>query len=359
MVKEFPTGPLYGKGEPMLKSKSIICFANDFRGDPTSKQQVMKILSENNTILWINSIAMRRPSASVADMSRLWSKVTKFFKGLDQINKNLYVFTPLVLPLPSLKFAQLLNKFLLLSYLKFFIWKLKMKNIQLWTFVPNMISLVGKLGEEKVIYYCVDEWSEFSFLDRETIVRLEKELLLKSDVVITTAKKLYESKIKHNSRTYLVPHGVDFDFFSQALKPSFYVPDDIEILPNPRIGFFGLIHEWVDLGLIEFMAQKHPEWSIVMIGKLVPGIDISRSSAFKNIHFMGQKDYSELPHYCKGLDVALIPFKINELTLNVNPIKLREYLAAGLPVVSTPLPEIIPYKDVVYLAESKEEFTSS
>lgn len=343
----------------MLKNKSIICFANDFRGDPTSKQQVMRILSEDNKILWINSIAMRKPSVSVSDMSRVWSKLKSFSRGLDQINTNLYAFTPLVLPLPSSKFAQVINRLLLLAYLKFFTIKLGMKNIQLWTFLPNMVGLVGSLNEEKVIYYCVDEWSEFSFLDRDTVIRLEKELLAKSDLVITTANKLYKSKIKANPNTHLVPHGVDFDFFAKALEPGMLEPQDISCLPHPRMGFFGLIHEWVDLELIAFMAKAHPEWTIVMIGKVVPGKDTSCVNGLKNVVFLGQKEYAELPAYCKGLDVALIPFEINELTLNVNPIKLREYLAAGLPVVSTALPEIFPYKDVVHIAETKEEFTKA
>lgn len=341
----------------MLQNKSIICFANDFRGDPTSKQQVMRLLSENNKILWVNSIAMRKPSVSASDMSRIWSKLKRFFRGLDKINDNLFAFTPLVLPLPSSKFAQVLNRLLLLAYLKFFIFKLGMKKIQLWTFLPNMVGLIGSLNEEKVIYYCVDEWSQFSFLDTETVIRLENELLAKSDLVITTAQKLYDSKRKHNNNTHLIPHGVDFDFFVKALDPSTNIPKDIASLPTPRIGFFGLIHEWVDLTLIEYMAKKHPEWAIVMIGKVVPEKDVSVAASLPNVYFLGQKEYSELPGYCKGLDVALIPFEINELTLNVNPIKLREYLAAGLPVVSTPLPEILSYNEVVYLAESKEEFT--
>jgi glycosyltransferase involved in cell wall biosynthesis len=340
----------------MLKNTSIICFANDFRGDPTSKQQVMRILSENNKILWVNSIAMRKPSVSASDMSRIWSKLKSFFRGLDQINPNLYAFTPLVLPLPSSRFAQVVNRLLLLAYLKFFILKLGMKNIQLWTFLPNMVSLIGSLNEEKVVYYCVDEWSEFSFLDRDTVVKLERELLAKSDLVITTANKLYTSKLQYNPNTHLVPHGVDFDFFANALAPATQEPRDISGLPHPRIGFFGLIHEWVDLELIAAMATRHPEWTIVMIGKVVPEKDTTCVDALSNVVFLGQKDYAELPGYCKGLDVALIPFVLNELTLNVNPIKLREYLAAGLPVVSTALPEIFPYQSVVHISKTTDEF---
>jgi len=341
----------------MLKNQSIICFANDFKGDPTSKQQVMRILSENNKILWVNSIVMRKPTVKASDMSRIWIKLLGFFRGLDKINENLFVFTPLILPLPSSAFAQTINMLLLKFYLKFLCWKLGMIKPQLWTFLPNMVGLIGKLKVEKVIYYCVDEWSEFSFLDKETIVKLEKELLLKADFVITTSNKLLDSKIKHNKNTFLIPHGVDFDFFSTALDSTVHVPEDILALPLPRIGFFGLIHEWVDCELIRYIAEAHPAWSIVMIGKVAAGKNASILRHLQNVYFLGQKDYASLPGYCKGLDVGLIPFVVSELTLNVNPIKLREYLAAGLPVVSTPLPEIISYKGVVHIANTYEEFS--
>jgi glycosyltransferase involved in cell wall biosynthesis len=300
---------------------------------------------------------MRQPSGNASDMSRIWTKIRGFFSGLDKINENLYVFTPLVLPLPSSKFVQTVNRILLEIYLRTLMLRLGMKNVQIWTFVPNMVNLIGRLCESKVVYYCVDEWSEFSFLDKKTVESLERSLLSKSDLVITTAQKLYESKKRHNTNTYLIPHGVDFDFFAKALAPSTVEPLDIQRLPKPRIGFFGLIHEWIDLNLIHYMAKAHPEWSIVLIGKLATGIDVSRFASIHNVHFIGQKDYSELPGYCKGFDVALIPFVLNELTLNVNPIKLREYLAAGLPVVSTALPEIFPYHDVVHIADSMIDFT--
>ncbi len=340
----------------MLKGESIVCFANDFRGDPTSKQQVMMLLSKCNKVLWVNSISMRAPSVSTSDISRIATKVKKFFVGLDKVNDNMYVFTPLVLPFPSSRVVRYLNTILLAIYLRYFMKKLGMTNIQLWTFIPTMVEIAGKLKESKLIYYCVDEWSEFSFLDKTVMIDMETRLLKKADLVITTAEKLYNEKKKQNSNTHLIRHGVDFDFFAQSLAPSTQEPDDIKSLPRPRIGFFGLIHEWIDFNILAAMAATHPEWSIVLIGKVAPGKDRSVLEQYRNIHFLGQRDYKTLPGYCKGFDVGLIPFAVTPLTLNVNPIKLREYLAAGLPVVSTKLPEMLQYNQVVHLAESPEEF---
>lgn len=338
----------------MLKGQSIVCFANDFRGDPTSKHQVMRILSRDNRVLWVNSIALRRPSVSASDASRILNKIKGFFRGLDRENENLYIFTPLVLPLPASAMARRFNSWLLKVYLKHWMGKLGMKDIQLWTFMPTMVELAGRLGEKKLIYYCVDEWSEFSFIDKASIIDMEKRLIEKSDLVITTAEKLYQDKKRYNANTHLIRHGVDFDLFASALDPKTEEPEDIRDLPHPRIGFYGLIHEWIDLKTVEAIARAHPEWSIVLIGKVSTDADFLKE--YTNVHFLGQRPYRSLAGYCKAFDVGIIPFVVNALTVNVNPIKLREYLAAGLPVVSTRLPEIEPYGEVVHLAATESEF---
>jgi glycosyltransferase involved in cell wall biosynthesis len=120
------------------------------------------------------------------------------------------------------------------------------------------------------------------------------------------------------------------------------------------LGFFGLIRDWVDLDLLAEVARARPEWHIVMIGD--SAVDLSPYRTLPNMHFLGHRSYADLPAYCKGFDMGLIPFKINDLTRAVNPIKLREYLAAGLPVVSTPLPEVILYSHLIEVADTAEEF---
>ena len=150
----------------------------------------MRLLSKQNKVLWINSIGLRKPSASASDASRILRKIGSFFRGLDQINENLYAFTPLVLPIPASGFARWLNSLLLRLYLFYYVRKLGLKNVQLWTFMPTMVELVGKLGEKKLIYYCVDEWSQFSFIDKDSMVEMETRLLKQADLVLTTAQEL-------------------------------------------------------------------------------------------------------------------------------------------------------------------------
>jgi glycosyltransferase involved in cell wall biosynthesis len=343
-------------GGMMLTGENIICFANDWHNDPTSKHQVMKLLSKQNRVLWVNSIGMRRPNASSSDLKRIFVKLKNFLQGLEKIHEDLFIFTPIVLPLPSSSWARQINALLLRASLWYYRKQLGMKDFQLWTFVPTMVELAGKMGEKALIYYCVDEWSKFSFMDSEAMRSMEIRLLQKAAIVFVTADHLYRDKVQFNRNTFLVEHGVDHEHFSRAHNEYLDTPMDIRIIKKPILGFFGLIHEWIDLDLIEHVAKVKPEWSIVLIGK--SSVDVSRFQRYANVHFLGQKSYATLPAYCKVFDVGLIPFVINELTLNVNPIKLREYLSAGLPVVSTALPEVEKYSAIVSIAHSGTEFVA-
>ena len=185
---------------------------------------------------------------------------------------------------------------------------------------------------------------------------MERQLMQRADVCFMTAHSLLESKKAINPNTFLASHGVDHAHFVKALAPATIMPAEIATLPHPIIGFFGLIHEWIDLDLLAKMARMHADWSIVLIGKSV--VDVSALKSFPNIHLLGRRSYEALPGYCRGFDVAIIPFEVNELTRNVNPIKLREYLSAGLPVVLTDLPEVKFYGDHVYVARGHDEFVS-
>jgi glycosyltransferase involved in cell wall biosynthesis len=168
---------------------------------------------------------------------------------------------------------------------------------------------------------------------------MERTLLENADAVIVSAEKLYESKKHIRPDIAIVRHGVDFDHFAKALSPTTTIHPDIASLPKPVIGYFGLIaQDWVDIPLMEKVAQRFPHASIVMLGKCT--MDVSALAKYPNVHLLGRKPYADLPQYCKGFDVALIPFPISEVTLNANPLKAREYLAAGLPTVSTKIPEV-------------------
>jgi glycosyltransferase involved in cell wall biosynthesis len=341
--------------EEALTRENIICFAKDWNEDPTSNNHVMRLLARDNRVLWLNSISMRAPKLTNGrDLRKIGNKLASFARGARQVNDNLWVYTPIVVPLPHSKVAIAVNRWILWLTLKLLRRKLDMRQFQLWTFLPNVVEYAGKLGESLLVYYCIDEWSQFTYLDGKKMAAMEKQLCEKSDVVFATAHSLAERKRPFNSETQLALHGVDHELFSSALAESTPVAPEIAALPKPVIGFFGLIHEWIDLDLIAYLAERHPEWSLALIGKSC--VETSRLQRFGNVHFLGRKPYRELPSYCKGLALAMIPFVVNDLTVHVNPIKLREYLSAGLPVVSTALPEVCYYKDLCVVANTYEEF---
>ena len=183
---------------------------------------------------------------------------------------------------------------------------------------------------------------------------MERDLLGKADLVFTSSEQLCRERQHYNPKTFFVPHGVDIAHFSRALDPDTPTPADIRGMKPPVVGFFGLIADWVDLSIIRHLALARSRWSFALVGKAIT--DLGPVYGLPNVYLLGQKPYEVLPGYCKAFDVGIIPFRINELTLKANPLKLREYLAAGLPVVSTDLPEIRKYHNLVRIASRPDAF---
>ncbi len=340
----------------MVEGKEIICFANDWDGEPLSKKHIMKRLARKNRILWVNSIGNRSPKVNRNDIQRIFKKINQFFNGVKQVEENLYVFSPVMIPFYHSKALRKINQWILAKMLRRKLKELGFKKPITWTFAPSSADVVGRLGETKVIYHCVDEFSAFSDAPQSAIRKMEETLLQKADLVIVSASTLQESKRKLNPNTHLVRHGVEYDHFKKALDPAVEIPADVARLPHPIIGFHGLIADWVDLALIRKMALQHPEWSVVILGS--SQTDLSLVSGLKNVHLLGKRPYETLPAYCKAFDVAILPFVVNTLTRFANPLKLREYLAAGLPVVSSDLPEVRSLGGDIRIASDHDEFIS-
>ena len=341
----------------MLEGRSIVCFAHDWDGNPTSKTHIMRILARKNRVLWVNSIGMRRPQATRRDVRRIIAKLRRTSAGCVEAEPNLFVANPLVVPLPGVPMADAVNAAILTRWIRRLCRKYGLERPILWTFLPNVARLVGRLRERLVIYHCVDEYSAFAGVDRVSLARMETDLLQRADLVITSSQQLADERRQWNSSTHFISHGVAMDLFAQALDPGTEVPEDLRRLRSPIIGFFGAIAEWVDVDLVRRVALARPEWSFVLIGRALR--DVTPLRHIPNVHLLGPRAYATLPGYCRGFDVAIIPFTVDELTVRANPLKLREYLAAGLPVVATALPEIARYDGLVHLATSAEEFTDA
>jgi glycosyltransferase involved in cell wall biosynthesis len=338
----------------VIEGYDIIVFANDWGGDPLSKHQIAWRLATKNRILWVNSMGNRNPTISAHDVRRAFKKVWQFCRGCQPVAKNIFRFCPLVLPFHANRAARWINRRLLIWGLCRASRNLGFKEPITLTFVPNSVDAAGSLGERLVIYYCVDEYSRFSGADRTTVLDMERRLIERADLVVVSASRLYETKRVFNPSTILITHGVDVAHFRTACLEETPIPEDAATLPGPVIGFYGLIEDWVDLEVIRHMAAARPAWSFLMIGEAKT--DTSALRSLPNVHFLGRRDYQTLPGYCKKFDIAILPFIVNELTMASNPLKLREYLAAGLPVLATPLPEVQKFGDLVRAATTPAQF---
>src|SRR5215467_9138483 len=188
----------------MLSGEDIICFANDWDGDPLSKKQIMKLLARRNRILWINSIGNRNPTVSGKDLSRILKKAIQFAGGLRRVYENIWSFTPIVAPFHGSNIARKINRALLTTSIRFLCKRLRFLKPITWTFLPSSADVVGHLDEKLILYHCVDEYSQFSDASKAAISRIEEKLLKKSEIVIVSAGKLYESKRLVNPNTYLL-----------------------------------------------------------------------------------------------------------------------------------------------------------
>lgn len=323
----------------LLRGRDIVCFSHDWSGDPLSKTHLMRLLARNNRVLWVNSIGYRAPTVSRSDLRRAVAKLGAAVRPLREVEPNLFVLSPIVIPAYGQSWMRALNRRWLRGQVVRAMRALGFRRPLNWVCNPAAAMVAGSLGEERLIYYCVDEYAAFAGVDSDALGELEEQLLRRADLVVVSAERLYVSKSQRNARTVLVRHGVDYETFRRALDCDTQVPHEIASLPKPVLGYFGLMSsDWVDLELLEAVARHFATGSLVLLGKVA--MDVSALQRLPNVHLLGRKPYEGLPAYCKGFDVGLIPFPINEVTLNANPLKAREYVAAGLPVVATAIPEV-------------------
>jgi glycosyltransferase involved in cell wall biosynthesis len=232
----------------------------------------------------------------------------------------------------------------------------EIKDYLFWYYTPMYIEVTRAFNPELVVYDCMDELSAFKFAPPE-LKENEEKLFQQADLVFTGGHSLYEAKKHRHSSIYPFPSSIDKEHFSRA-RGLVLDPTDQQDVPHPRIGFYGVIDERMNINMIGKVAESRPDWHFVMIGPIVK-IDQASLPVFSNIHYLGNKSYQELPTYLAGWDIAMIPFELNDSTRFVSPTKTPEYLAAGKPVISSSIQDVInPYaaNKLVRIADTAEEF---
>ena len=338
----------------MADAPTILYFGNDWSGENrTSSHHVARWLASRYPVIYVECPGLRAPKGTGRDLRKVAAKVRLGLSGPRRQPEGPWVQTLLQIPLHRLASIRRLNRELTLFQLRRTLARLGVRAPVTWFVVPHLAGVVGQLGDRLSVYYCIDDYASLPDVDPAAVRDMDDELTRRADLVFVASETLLESKRRLNPETHVSPHGVDFAHFVRAQDPALPVPEDIAALPRPIVGFFGLIERWIDLGLVDWLAAQRPHWTFLMIGRVaVPDAEVPRRP---NLLYLGRRPYESLPAYGKAFSAALIPYHLTPQVLHANPIKLREYLAMGKPIVSVSTPEIDKFSAHVRIGRSRED----
>ena len=367
----------------MLEGYNLVYFSpGQWDGLWRNRHQLMSIFGQKNRVLWVE----RRPHRRALEHRSTPDRQQKLFGTLRHISDNLHVFT---YPAWASVRGRTPLKELTRAARRMAIGK-AMRTVQMapesgsgstpppviWFSHPSMVDLFDELpgwllessgtGRPGAtwLYHVVDEYTAYSGVTperRREMEQREREMMARVDAVIVVSKPLYEAKRPYNKHTHLVPNGVNYAAYSEALADG-HLAQELEGIPTPRLGYSGLIGDRLDMDILIKLAQEHPEWSLVFLGEARV---VQQASAWEkmrllsNVHYLGQVDVSRVPHFLKGFQVGLMPYEMGLESENISPLKLYDYLAAGLPVASVDIPAARQFGDQVHLACKPEAFTQA
>jgi glycosyltransferase involved in cell wall biosynthesis len=245
------------------------------------------------------------------------------------------------------------NRLFGVAMLRLALGKIGFRRIVTWFVLPHPGLFAGTLNEEFVVYYCIDHYAALPGVNARQTSLMDEHLSRVADQIFVASDTLLPVKQKLNSHVMHSPHGVDFDLFSRAGDPREPVAAALRDIPHPVIGFFGVVRDWIDIELLEFIARARPDWTLLIVGMVVS--DAASLKRLSNVIFTGAKPYRDLPQWAKPFDVAIMPYR-TEKAAHASPLKLREYLATGKPVVSVSMPLVEQYSEYVYIANEPEAF---
>lgn len=339
---------------------SFLCFGGEdwwYHNRAHTDMQLIRRFARVGTALYVNSIMMRKHKIIGGSRfaEKLARKVKSVAKGLRESGEGFWVYSPFSLPVQHISWARPLNEAVLGLQVRHTMRKLRMDTPVVWVVCPAACGPAVRMKRSRLVYQRTDRFEDDPDVDRQTITACDKQLKAAADVTVYVNRLLYDQEADQCRRALFLDHGVDYEMFANAALSS-EVPADIKEVRKPVVGYFGALdgHK-LDTGFLEAVADRLPNMSFVFVGK--PSLDCSGLAARKNVWMLGQKSYQDVPHYGKYFDVAMLPWRVNRWTEAANPIKLKEYLALGKPIVSTPaFSELQEYRDFVYQAKTPEEF---
>jgi glycosyltransferase involved in cell wall biosynthesis len=349
-----------------MSDHPLIIFGDDWGRHVSSMQHLLRHLFADYRTIWINGIGHRVPELS--DAKRAAQKVSKLLlreRGAAQPAPSEKVqvvdvgstrqpdvlIHPAVLPLHHWKLAEKINRWSLKRAIDAALRQVGGGRPIFITGTPPSVSVLGQFNEIATIYICMDDWAHLPGVSPHMLLPLEQRLLAGTDVMVATARALTKLKVPRTGEVHHLPQGVNYEHFQKPRA----VPADLARFPRPWIGFAGGVGPALDLDVIHAVAAAFPHGSVLLIGPQQPNLGEIRAN---NVHLLGPRPYAELPAYVQSFDVGMIPYVRNEWTESVDPLKLLEYLASGVPVVSTSLPEVHKYASQVSISNDPAVFTN-
>ncbi|KGY10654.1 glycosyltransferase [Vibrio sinaloensis] len=335
--------------------RDLIVFGEDFGGLPSSTQHLITRLAHDRRILWVNSIGLRQPRLSKNDIGRAWNKLLgkakQGYQTSSQQHPNIHVANIKTIPAPSSAFARAIAKQLMVSQLKPIIKMLQLKEPILWTSLPTAADVCGHLNESAVVYYCGDDFTSLAGVDHDVVREHEVDLVSHANLVLAASDKLCLKFPR--AKTHFLPHGVDVSLFTQPHPRALDLPSS----GKPIAGFYGSLSNWLDYKMLDQLCKQRTDWEFVFIGPL----ELSHNPLprLPNVHYLGAKAHHELPQYSQHWSVGLLPFLLNDQIRACSPLKLKEYLAAGSAVISSPFPAAYPYQNQLQFAQTVNEFSAA
>jgi glycosyltransferase involved in cell wall biosynthesis len=338
-----------------LTGLSIVYFGNDwFAENRTSSHHIARRLAQRFPVLYVESPGLRAPKANTRDLRKIRQKLVAAAQPPRQIGERMWHTTVPQIPFRGLPLVTTVNPIIGALLLRRATRSLGFERTLSWFLAPDAGELAGRLGERMTVYYCTDNYSSFPGVNRQEVARLDRHLTTHAHQVFVSSPTLLEEKRALNPHTEVSPHGVDAAMFRQASDPNFPAAEATRGLARPVIGFFGLIEAWIDLDLVTALAKARPQWTFLMIGRVA--VKLGEIKHLPNVVFAGPQPYESLAQWARSFDVAMIPYLRNQQVMNANPLKLREYLATGKPVVSVHTPEVERFAQHVRIAANAEEF---
>ena len=349
----------------MLTGQDIIYFGDNWDGVWRNRQQLLSIFARQNKVLFVEKdrhlgptlARFRRGELGLSDLHR---------SSIRHISDNLFVFRhPVWAPasgrFPLKQFTQKVRWISLTRAIK----RLQISQPIVWYYHPKWLDMVARFSRARLrLYHVIDEYTSYqgkTQARRRLEAELEKKMLAQVDAVFVVSEKLHEAKHPFNNNTYLVPNGVNYQMYSKALATP-DLPPELQTIPPPRLGYSGLIGDKLNLDMLQDLAQRNPNWSLVFLGP----VNVARQAetwqtlqAMSNVYYLGSVGVTLVPHYVKGFHVGLMPYLQDRHSETISPLKLYDYLAAGLPVASIDIPAAREFSSCIHLASHPQNFSQA